>query len=102
MNVTESIAFSNFKTTQGPFVLNGGVYMFSAINGAWNSATLSLNALGPDESTYLTTKNLAGSVATLSANGAVCGLYLGAGTYEFVASSTPTDGWDAVVASVPT
>jgi hypothetical protein len=102
MNVTESVDFQDFTTTQGPFTLRGGIYTFTVVNGAWNSASLSLNALGPDGTTYAETSNVAGTGASLSANGMVCGIYLPPGQYEMVASSTPTDGWYAVVASVPT
>ncbi|HTV31094.1 MAG TPA: hypothetical protein VMF32_25395 [Xanthobacteraceae bacterium] len=96
---TESHLFSNFAATQGPFVLKGGVYSFRA-SGTWNSGSLALNALGPDGSTYVPTKNLFGTAASLSANGAVDGIYLPPGEYQLAVTGSPSALY-AVVGSVP-
>lgn len=65
----------------------GGVAAFSAVASAWNAATATLEALGPDGATQLTV----GSSTTVTANAFVTPLYLPAGTYTVALSGgTPT------------
>lgn len=62
----------DFFTNQGAaansstFIWKGGPGIFSAIAGTWNSATVKLQALGPDKATWV---DVAGVV--ISANGAI-------------------------------
>jgi hypothetical protein len=101
MNSPESVVFDGITASTATFPLRGGVYSFRAVNAAWNSKTLALQAVLPDGSSLATVNNFHGTAALLSANGSIDGIYLAPGQYQLTASGTPTDPWDAVVASVP-
>lgn len=80
------VANAGFSATQGPFVLNGGRYVVTMVG---TSGTLSLKTLGPDGSTFIICKDIAGnavtngSLATASFNT----VDLPPGQYEFAGSS---------------
>lgn len=46
-----------------------GSYMLAMVATAWNGATVKLQFLGPDETTWMDAKDTAGNTAQLSANG---------------------------------
>lgn len=64
---------------------NGGIGEFSAVASNWNSATATLEFLGPDGSTYVA----AGSNTTCTANCAGV-FYLPPGPIKVVISGSPT------------
>ena len=91
MSATDGVIFSGvalagFSTTQGPFNLKGGRYVVCMVG---TSGTLSLKTLGPDNSTFIICKDIAGnavtngSLATASFNT----VDLPAGQYQFSGSS---------------
>lgn len=71
------------------FQLDGGIYVGDWVSGAWNSASLVINRLGPDNATYQPV------FTAVTANGSTAytvPLYLPRGFYEAVVSvGTPTD-----------
>lgn len=85
----DSHSFSNISATTSAFTLKGGNYLFCAV-ATFNSGTVKLETLGPDNSTYL----LPASGLSLSANGCAQA-YLPPGQYEVVIASAT-----AVYASV--
>lgn len=46
-----------------------GSYLWALVAGAWNSSTIKLQYLGPDEATWLDAKDSAGNTAQMTANG---------------------------------
>lgn len=91
MSATDAFLFNGasnagFSSTQGPFTLKGGRYIVCMVG---TSGTLSLKTLGPDGSTYIVCKDIAGnavtngSLATASFNT----VDLPAGQYEFAGTS---------------
>ena len=69
----------------------GGAYIFSCTAAAWGGATLTLKALGPDRSTYLTVAS-GGAGAALTANGALGVVLGGNATAEVVVSGGAPTG----------
>ena len=86
MRAPESHAFSDFSTTQGPFQLYGGRYVVTMVG---TSGTLSLKVLGPDNSTFIITKDIAGNAVTNGSLGTASfnTVDLPPGQYEFAGSS---------------
>lgn len=68
-----------------PIQWPGGVGEFTAVASSWNSATVTLEVLGPDGSTYVA----AGTNTTCTAN-CVGVFYLPAGSLEAVITGAPT------------
>jgi len=97
---SEGQVFSNVSTNQGPFNLKGGRYLVEMI-ATWNSGNITLDALGPDGTTFLTVNTLSGGTsgaAKLSANGTFV-VDLPPGEYRFTIT-TATAAYLAL-ASVP-
>ncbi len=89
------IAAEITSASAGPYTLDGGVYAASYASGAWNSATVTLEALAYDGATYV-------PVATAwYANGWAGPLYLPPGQYKLALSGSPTDPIYVAVAPVP-
>lgn len=84
---TDSFTLSNAAASSAPFPLKGGNYVFTVIGTGFGS--VSLEILGPDGSTYTIVSNIAGTAATRTTNGNICGLILPAGTYK-IAVTTAT------------
>ena len=82
------------STATNPQNWNGGTGEFSAVASNWNSATATLEVLGPDGATYVA----AGSNTTCTAN-CVGVFYLPPGSVKVVISGSPT-GLYAAVAQV--
>ncbi|CAB4132180.1 hypothetical protein UFOVP134_56 [uncultured Caudovirales phage] len=75
--------------------VSGGYYQLAAVSGAWNSASLQLQQLAPDGSTWLSV----GSAVT--ANGVQL-IYLPGGQYQMTVSvGTPTDKIYVALTRVP-
>lgn len=86
MRASDGFTFLNFTTTQGPFVLEGGRYVVLMVG---TSGTLSLKMLGPDGTTFIICKDIAGSAVT---NGALATasfntVDLPPGQFEFAGTS---------------
>lgn len=77
-NVTESIQFANVATTQGPFTLRGGKYLF-VVTGSVTAAQV--QALSLDGATYI------GCGTALAAPGTSV-LDLAPGTYQVSLTGT--------------
>lgn len=78
---TESVKFENISATTAGFQLRGGKYGIAAL-GTWGGGSATLEALGPDGSTYLT------AATAISANG-VATVDLPPGQYRFaIATAT--------------
>jgi hypothetical protein len=78
--------------------LKGGLYEVSAVCGTWGSASLQLQRLGPDGSTY----GAIGSPITSNYLGApTAPLYLPEGTYEWVLTNAPGSSLVAGLQRVP-
>lgn len=69
--------FSNISANTAAFTLKGGYYMVAAV-ATWGGGNAELQALGPDQSTWLS----APTALKLSANGMIAG-YLPPGQYRF-------------------
>ena len=86
MRAQESVTFTSFSTTQGPFFLRGGRYTVAMVV---TSGTCSLEILGPDGSTYVIMNDTLGnavtnaSLATYSIQTVDCP----PGEYQFAGSS---------------
>ncbi len=100
MHASERYINTSFTTTDNAFSLLGGVYSWAVV-GTFNSTTVTLDALGPDGSTWQNVKNLSGTAASLTASGRVDSLWLPPGSYRFSVSATATS-LAAIVVSVPT
>jgi hypothetical protein len=74
----DSKLFSNISATTPPFFLKGGDYMVSAI-ATFGGGSVELQALGPDQSTFLSLP----TALKLTANGMISG-FLAPGQYKFV------------------
>jgi hypothetical protein len=75
--------FSNISANTAAFTLKGGYYMVAAV-ATFSAGSVELQALGPDQSTWLS----APTALKLSAAGMIAG-YLPAGTYRFtIATAT--------------
>lgn len=98
-SASETVKNASFTTTTAAFSLLGGVYCWSVI-GTFNATTVTLDALGPDGSTWQNVKNQAGTAASLTASGRIDSLWLPPGSYRFSVSATAT-GLAAAVTSVP-
>jgi hypothetical protein len=81
-SAVDSKEFSNISATTAAFTLQGGYYMVAAV-ATWSSGSVELQALGPDQSTYLSLP----TALKLTANGMIAG-YLPPGTYKFVVVAT--------------
>jgi hypothetical protein len=81
--------FSNIAATTAAFTLNGGCYMVACVGTGFG--TVDLQALGPDQSTWLATP----TAAHFTANGTVGPVYLSPGQYRFAVATA-----SAVYASV--
>lgn len=97
----EGFSFSGSATaavanSRGGGPIMGGYYMLSAVCGAWNSASIEVQMLGPDGSTYLSLP----TAFKLSANGTIYG-YLPPGTYQWTVSGSPTDPIKASFVRMP-
>jgi hypothetical protein len=75
MSGGEAIRQSATGTATPTFNIEGGIYQMAAA-GNFNSATVILNELGPDGTSFITTGN------TLSAAGVLGPLYLPPGQYQ--------------------
>ena len=53
MRAQESVVFSNIAATTAPFALRGGKYAFAVI-ATFGGGSVTLQVLGPDNSTWLT------------------------------------------------
>jgi hypothetical protein len=83
-----------FTATSAAFTLRlGGLYQVSWACVTWNSATSTLEQLGPDGTTYLTVST------AQSANGGQS-LYLAPGIYKFLVTGTPTTDISAVLTRI--
>jgi hypothetical protein len=71
-------AFKNISTTTAAFVLYGGLYGVSVLGTGFGTVTL--QALGPDQTTYLT------ALTAFAANG-YASAYLAPGQYRFLVTS---------------
>lgn len=89
MNVTESQIFFGATATVGPFTLKGGIYVVSFVRGGSQTVKLQLRV----NATFVDV------MTALSASGISPALYLPAGQYQIVLSTS--DASDVVVASVP-
>lgn len=79
----DSQLFSNISASTAAFTLKGGNYMVAAV-ATWSGGNVELQALGPDEATWLSLP----TALKLSANGMISG-YLPPGQYRFtVATAT--------------
>lgn len=83
---TDGVLFSNISATTAAFRLKGGKYAVAVVGSSFGTVTL--QALGPDGSTWLT------ALTAFSANG-IANVDLPAGQYRLAISSTT-----AVYASV--
>ena len=82
-STTESVEFQNISATTAAFQLHGGRYAAVAV-ATWGGGSCKLQALGPDNSTYLSVS----SGTDFSANGYAV-IDLPAGQYRFtVATAT--------------
>jgi hypothetical protein len=99
---TQSVQFSNIAATPANFRLNGGVYSFRYV-GTLASGSIVFNALGPDGSTLVGIKNLAGTAASVTTgtgvSGAVDSIWLPPGMYQV--TLTNASGVYVNIASVP-
>ena len=79
----DAVEFSNIAATTAGFRLNGGLYTVAAV-ATFNAGNVELQALGPDQSTYLSVPAAlpVGAALKLSAAGAIQG-YLPPGIYRF-------------------
>jgi hypothetical protein len=95
----DAVEFSNIAATTAGFRLNGGFYMVSAV-ATFSGGNVELQALGPDQSTYLSIPAAlpAGTALKLLAAGAITG-YLPPGIYRF--AITTATGVSCSVAEVP-
>lgn len=96
MRAQEAKLFSNFSSSpQGPFRLEGGRYVVCMVG---TSGTLSLEILGPDGSTYIICKDIAGVAVTNAALGTASfnTVDLPPGQYEFIGAS-PVGAYAEVV-----
>jgi len=73
--------FGPISASTGSFRLNGGDYLMAAV-ATWGGGNVELQALGPDQATYLS----APTALKLSANGMISG-YLPTGIYKFVVTT---------------
>jgi hypothetical protein len=75
--------FSNIASTTAAFTLKGGIYTIAAV-ATFSAGSVELQALGPDQSTWLSVPAAfpAGAALKLSAAGVVQG-YLPPGQYRF-------------------
>jgi hypothetical protein len=71
-------SFSNIAATTPPFFLKGGDYMVAAI-ATFGGGSVELQALGPDQATFLSLP----TALKLTANGMISG-FLAPGQYKFV------------------
>ena len=95
----DAVEFSNISATTAPFPLKGGFYMVACV-ATFGGGNVELQALGPDQSTYLSVPAAlpVGAALKLTANGTISG-YLPPGQYRF-AIATAT-GVNCSVAGVP-
>ncbi len=92
--VTDAKSFSNISGTSAAFTLNGGYYMVAVV-ATFGGGSVELQALGPDQSTWLS----APTALKLTAAGMIAG-YLPPGQYRFsIATATAVY---CSVAGVPT
>jgi hypothetical protein len=85
-------SFSNISATTAAFTLKGGYYVVAAI---FAGTSIELQALGPDQQTFLSLP----TPARLMASGMISAAYLPPGQYRF--TLTGVTGADCSVAGVP-
>jgi hypothetical protein len=76
-NPVDSVSYSNISATTAAFTLPGGYYMVAAV-ATFGGGNVELQALGPDESTWLSLP----TPLKLTAAGMIAG-YLPPGQYRF-------------------
>jgi hypothetical protein len=78
----DAVRFSNISASTAAFALNGGAYM-AAVVATFGGGTVKLQALGPDQATYMSVGG------DFSANGTASPLWLPPGQYRFtIATAT--------------
>jgi drug/metabolite transporter superfamily protein YnfA len=77
VNPVDSVSYSNISATTAAFTLPGGYYMVAAV-ATWGGGNVELQALGPDQSTWLSLP----TPLKLTANGIIAG-YVSPGQYRF-------------------
>jgi hypothetical protein len=82
-NGAENQTFANIAASTGGFQLLGGNYGVTVHTTTWNSATVTLQRLAADGSTYVTVMTAFSADGYATAN-------LPAGTYRFTVSGSPT------------
>jgi hypothetical protein len=88
-----SVSFSNIAATTAAFTLAGGYFMIAVV-ATFGGGNVELQALGPDQSTWLSLP----TALKLSANGMIAG-YLPPGQYRF--TITTATGVYCSAAGVP-
>jgi hypothetical protein len=88
----DSKLFSNISATTAAFTLKGGYYMVAAV---FAGTSVELQALGPDQATFLSLP----TAAKLTASGMISAAYLPPGQYRFTLTSVTSA--DCSVAGVP-
>ena len=99
LNVGESRVFGPFSATQGPFTLQGGVYMFTGM-GTFNGGSIAIQQICADGSTGETPTNLRSISANLSAQGSNCGIFLPAGSFQIAVIGSPSN-MRAAITKIP-
>ena len=66
MSAADGISFPNIAATTEPFTLKGGRYSMTCHAAAWNSGSVTLEALAGDGSTWLVPPVLAANPALVS------------------------------------
>lgn len=90
MRAPESFAHSSLAAANSAnFPLVGGAYALDVI-ATWNSGSLTLQRLGPDNATFIT------AATALTADGTSGSLALPPGTYRFLVASA-TNLWAQIV-----
>jgi hypothetical protein len=92
-NPVDAQLFSNISASTAAFTLHGGYYLISAI-ATFGGGSVELQALGPDQSTWLSLP----TALKITANGTIAG-YLPPGQYRFTV--TTATAVYASVAGVP-
>jgi hypothetical protein len=77
VNPVDSVEYSNIAASTAAFTLPGGYYMVAAV-ATFSGGSVELQALGPDQSTWLSLP----TPLKLTANGMIAG-YVSPGQYRF-------------------
>lgn len=90
MRSEEGFSYSSLGTANSSnFPLQGGAYVMDAI-ATWNSGSITLQRLGPDNATFIV------AATALSADGTTGSLALPPGTYR-IAVASATNLWISVI-----